>query len=134
MERIDERRALELLIDVVDAYGEGTVYEKVRLTVNDEIVDDYGIGCRYQYKQQPSCLVGHVIHRAGVPMSTLEAMDVNGVAANELTSYPTGVTVNGASVLNAAQIAQDQGKTWGEALENARKQYDRILKRSAENV
>ena len=127
MERIDARRALEMLIDVVDQYGEDTVYEKVPLTQGNQVIEVGGTGCRYQYQRQPSCIVGHVLHRAGVPMDVLENLDMSGSPAGSI--YGTVKDPDARTVLDAAQIKQDAGETWGDALRAAKEQYERIQKR-----
>jgi hypothetical protein len=116
MERIDARRAVELLIDVVEQYGEDHVYERVPNTVDS---------CRYEYSGQPSCIVGHVLHRAGVPIDVLKSFDDNddGVSANVLYEY-LDVTEDAANVLGWAQGLQDSGHTWGRALDRAREAYE----------
>lgn len=124
MERIDARRALELLIDIVDQYGEDTVYEKVPLNVGGTIIYSQGVGCRYQVNGQPSCLVGHVLARAGVSTEALEDMDASGLSI--INSYAAVGDTDARAVLQAAQSAQDTGATWGEALKNAKAMYERI--------
>lgn len=130
MEQVNARRALELLIDVVDQYGEDYVYEKRPLTLEDgEERGNIGIGCRYQYKEQPSCLVGHVLFRAGAPLKNLIEADVNGVPANKLDLEKFGLDGGARMVLEAAQAHQDNGENWGLALDAARFTYEKILKK-----
>jgi hypothetical protein len=126
MEQVDKRRALELLIDIVDQYGEDVVYERV-----PKVAGGSGMVCQYQDRGQPSCIVGHVLARAGVPMDVLYELDVLGAPADRLGSH---VRVDGqaAQVLNAAQCVQDAGKTWGEALESAKAKYQRLVEVEAE--
>jgi hypothetical protein len=126
MEQIDKRRALELLIDIVDQYGEGVVYERV-----PKVAGGSGMVCQYQDRGQPSCIVGHVLARAGVPMNTLYELDVCGTPADRL-NRDVGVDGQAAQVLNAAQCVQDAGKTWGEALASAEAKYQRLLEVDAE--
>jgi hypothetical protein len=79
--------------------------------------------CFYVHGDQPGCLVGHVLNRVGVPLSVLAQRE--GVGAYSvvpqvlnLTGEPDDVaTVQ--DVLTEVQYAQDQGATWGEALEEA---------------
>jgi hypothetical protein len=93
MEQIDKRRALELLIDVVDQYGEDVVYEKV------EHVSGSGVAvCHYQYKGQPSCLVGHVLARAGAPMELLYELDTYGTPADRVPTVVHEVSYEAALV------------------------------------
>lgn len=122
MEQIDGRRALELLIDTVDRYGEGTVYEKV------PSLDSAKFVCRYEYEGNPSCLVGKALYRAGTPLDLLAHLDLFSIPADKLdiTGY---VTTGGALVFHAAQGVQDNGGTWGEALKEARLKYEYLIGR-----
>lgn len=114
METIDGRRALELLVDVVDQYGEDTVYERV--TVKGRPV------CLYVHDSRPSCLVGHALVKAGGDTELLEGLNC-GVAAISLDDHLPAVDWRAALVFQAAQHVQDDGGTWGEALEAAKKAY-----------
>ena len=116
METIDGRRALELLIDVVDQYGPETVYEKVPLPDGD------GNGCVYVYLGEPSCLVGHALVRAGAPISGL---NISSPAALLDSHFPS-IGSAAARVFQAAQDKQDTGETWGDALDAAREEYERL--------
>lgn len=124
MERIDARRALELLTDVVDTYGEDTVYEKVTLKFGESAGT---LGCVYQDQGRPSCLVGHVLNRAGVPLGRLEELDDRGVSARSLHEHLDQVGFDACRVLSNAQLGQDSGETWGDALRDARKVYELIV-------
>lgn len=123
MEQIDARRALELLIDVVDQYGEDVVYQKVPLDRNN------GVGCRYEYEGNPSCLVGHVLVKAGADLSVLKGLDVIGAPADKIYTLVGGVDPAASRVLQAAQDIQDRGDSWGEALDEARAKYELIKSR-----
>lgn len=123
MEKIDERRALELLIDVVDAAGEDVVYQKI--WVNGDFK------CRYAVNERPSCLVGQALFRAGATVETLELFDRMDLPAKNMANMEGHVTARAARVFSAAQEAQDSGKTWGVALESARVVYNRMLEEQA---
>lgn len=130
MERIDARRALELLTDIVDKAGDGYVYEKRDMTdIRGEMDYPEGspVGCRYVEGENPSCLVGHVLVRAGVPVDRLQSLDVSGASASNLKDYGLDVTPEASRILVAAQRHQDRGETWGIALRTARGVYDRII-------
>lgn len=114
METIDARRALELLVDVVDQYGEDTVYE--RITVKGRPV------CLYVHDGQPSCLVGHALAKAGADVEMLESLNP-GVAALSLDVHVPNVDSGAAAVFQAAQSVQDYGGMWGEAIDNAKRAY-----------
>lgn len=117
MEHVDARRALELLIDVVDKYGEETLYEKVPL--------DHGHpGCRYEYNGAPSCLVGHALVMTGAPLEVLRELDAIGAPADRIYTYVKNVHPDAGRVFQAAQDVQDRGGSWGEALDEARNKYE----------
>ena len=137
MEHIDARRALELLIDVVDQYGEDTVYEKiVDLRAGSDPDSNYSPGCWYEYNNEPSCLVAHALHNAGVPLHVLRQLDLGGHAAAELDVLDVGdlsehVTEDAARIFNTAQVYQDNGDTWGEALKASRFVYNSLTEEGA---
>lgn len=117
MEKIDERRALELMIDIVDAAGDDFVYEKL-------LVEGRGLVCRYVADGRPSCLVGQALFRAGATVETLEMFDSLDLPAKSMANVESHVTSRAAWVFSTAQEAQDSGETWGVAVERAKKTYD----------
>jgi hypothetical protein len=123
-ELIYARRALELLCDVVDG-NEDFVYH-----------EDPRVGrCMYVLDGQPSCLVGHVLARAGWTVEQVAGLDPylddyiykGGVSASELfDAFPEYFTKDAGRVLAAAQGAQDLQNSWGDALEFARQRFEKI--------
>jgi hypothetical protein len=107
-------KAVSLIREAIAEKGEDYVYEKI---------DD---GCYYVHGGQPSCLVGHVLVRAGVNMDLLEAegglYDAHGYAdalCGELERE--GILTAGRRtirLLNEVQYNQDRGVSWGAALES----------------
>jgi hypothetical protein len=117
---IDFEQAKTLLSEVVEEAGADFVYED---------------SCVYEALGEPSCMVGRVLAKAGVPVETLRAMDdirawspVDkwGERLYSATDFDTVVqsgafsdafTVdNGAlELLHKAQVRQDNRDTWGEA-------------------
>ena len=83
--------------------------------------DEDGPACVHVYKGQPSCIAGHVLVRAGFDPATIEAkVDQYGNGAQVFADVFKGqVTENAVRILRAAQIVQDGGQTWGDALEAA---------------
>lgn len=114
---LDTEQVVDLLREVVAEKGEGYVYPHVP---NPTGV----VGCRYEYEGAPSCLVGHVLHRAGWSVEALKSLDWSGISAQDLwhQSLPEGVgvvTMAAAEVLERAQIHQDDGDSWGFAAREA---------------
>lgn len=123
MIEIDREKALELLAAEVRTEGPQFVYKRAqRLDDNGDIE---GVACRYVENDNPSCLVGRVLFRAGVHIEVIRGLDFQweGVSESIREAYfPDDVylTDDAREVLQAAQTAQDSGLTWGEALRAAR--------------
>lgn len=82
-------------------------------------------GCRYlDAEGEPSCLIGVYLDRIGVERDVLRAMDTEHSGCSTSFSRSENAirgwfTVQATSLLSRAQIHQDRGKTWREALEDA---------------
>lgn len=114
---LDTEQVVDLLREVVAEKGEGYIYPHVP---NPTGV----VGCRYEYEGAPSCLVGHVLHRAGWSVEALKSLDESGSSAQDLwyLNLPEGVgvvTKAAAEVLEKAQVYQDDGACWGFAVREA---------------
>lgn len=97
---IDGPTALRLLKEVV-AERPDYVYEKINNN------------CFYVMGHKPSCVVGHVLIRAGWSPETL-------LPDNDLlVEHMDGLDETTAEILGAAQSVQDCGRPWREALEAA---------------
>ncbi|KAF4408621.1 hypothetical protein [Streptomyces lycii] len=70
--------------------------------------------CQYVNNGAPSCLVGHVLHRLGVPLDVLRERE--GDKALHVARDLLSVSDVTAGCLNRAQIRQDDGETWGDAI------------------
>jgi hypothetical protein len=68
-------------------------------------------------RQEPGCLVGHVLYRLGVPLSALAEHE--GHRASIVVTRLTDCDPKIAYMLDRAQRAQDDSETWGDALEQA---------------
>lgn len=114
---IDAETAIRMLEEQVAGH-EDFVYSPPTKNSLDEPI------CLYVHDDTPSCLVGRVLHAAGVTLEELAVLDEQALSAIALGLEPFSsveVTVSGASVLANAQRAQDGGETWGAALEQARR-------------
>lgn len=117
MIEIDGPRALALLTEAV----------------NDKGTDYVCRLCEYERDNQPACLVGYALYRAGVSADTLVSMDLpndgcgdyegDSAIASLSTISPEyfGFQLDELAVVafSTAQNRQDNGRTWGEALEEA---------------
>ena len=107
-------RTKQLLAEAVAEKGADYVYTTPDGEQGNE---DVSPNCFYVHGFQPGCIVGHVLHKAGVSLASLREEESNN-ASGVLSSlrpdlpYEPGVDV----LLNEAQQAQDQGVPWGEAV------------------
>ncbi|TDC02660.1 hypothetical protein E1091_00215 [Micromonospora fluostatini] len=94
--------------------------------------------CRYLTGGEPSCLVALVLHRLGVSVGVLRALDHEvgrrgaGVRINE-SRHPALRRVEPAALalLAYVQRMQDSGHTWGQAVEDAlseKRRYGRFAR------
>lgn len=124
MKTLTPRHALRLMADVVAEFGGGHVYKRVpsQGPCNSD-------GCLYLQKDKdgndcPSCLVGHVLARWGLPLDLLSRW--NGLTAYSLAQemrHDNGVAFEildeAVELLVVAQESQDSGEPWGTALAKA---------------
>lgn len=106
----NEQYVLRLMEAVVNKMGADYVYPEREL------------GCQYVRDGQPSCIVGHVLVEAGVPVDEIgkhEGRSAWAMAPDVTPWGDKGTPV--IEALDAAQHAQDTGSTWGEALARFRK-------------
>lgn len=107
-ERLTYTRTLQLLREVIAEKGEDFVYEP--------FVDEDGFSmCRYVVQGQPSCLVGHVLHRAGISLTELAGVEDTTPNSSDGPWEDWG-TAAALDLLAEVQEKQDQGVAWGEAL------------------
>ncbi len=112
MTDITYESALEALKAAVAEKGEDYVYAWV----------DYK--CVYSHNGKPSCGVGHVLHRLGVDTEGFEHTTMNTKMFDSLAyrlrdlSVIT-ITQSAIDLLREFQNCQDEGRTWGEALDIA---------------
>lgn len=106
MREVGRNEVLDLLTEVVAEAGPDFVYKSP------------GQYCRYEYKGQPSCLVGRVLNRLGVPVEALAGLDEDYPAVNDVDFVSLGLSLPDDAViaLQAVQEWQDEGNKWGDAL------------------
>lgn len=104
-------RTKEFLAEAVAEKGADFVYVN---KYGDQADESGDVTCHYVHGDQPGCIVGNVLHRAGVPLDVLgeyEAQNVDDLAAGLFTAE-VGVR----SLLLHVQSHQDAGIPWGEAV------------------
>ncbi len=114
---INGEKAMGLLVQAVEERGRDFIYEPVvRKGVHG--------ACVYQDQGTPSCGVGLALHKAGVAIEVLAAMDqvedtsIN-VVTPELEAGGTTLTDKAVDVFLRFQEHQDLQLPWGEALDHA---------------
>lgn len=100
---LDKKTTVKLLKQSVKEKGKDYVYE--------------GNFCAYVAHGKPSCLVGHVLFKAGADLRGIK----EGMGITELDTERHGVhlTARARAILTVAQVAQDRRYTWGQALAEA---------------
>lgn len=112
------KAALDLIKEAVDERGKGYIYPP---SLIDSLTKDGS--CLYADKGQPSCLVGVVLHKAGISVAALKRFDRHkdaGVPTELVEVGLLDIPVESALILTRAQSLQDTGHTWGDALKEAR--------------
>lgn len=124
-------RVRELLKEAVTERGEDHVYVKPMKTKHG--YDNNTEGCNYVHTPemdgrqeggfQPGCLVGLVLHKAGLPLDELYARDHGDLAPSYLRQleHRSLITFEDdvPDLLGRAQSRQDDGKPWGGAVRYA---------------
>lgn len=110
--------AVEILDGLVEEFGDDYVYPRGE---NGK--------CDYVRDGKPSCIVGHVLAKVGVPIERLEVADAGvfgcGVSAFGLLSalhaeYVLRFDGSVRNLLTEAQCRQDGSAPWGEAVKQAK--------------
>lgn len=116
--QITKPKAKQLLRDVVHG-NESYVYHS----------EDHGDRCVYEYDGKPSCVVGHVLYRAGVTVEVLAELDALFYSAlldddpvDMLKEAGLTMTKPARNLLAMMQTRQDHGHSWGSALAVAEKE------------
>ena len=108
-------RALELAKQAVEERGEDYVYSPPKDDEGNEIDS-----CVYVHNGAPSCLVGEVMFRAGVPLEAMllhNESNVNGLVM-ELDAI-VQVDTRTEFILSGMQGEQDNGTPWGRSVSRA---------------
>lgn len=124
MQKITASIALAILTKVVSAVGKDHVY------VNNDGIKAGGIigaECTYVHDgDTPGCIVGHAMVRLGVSVGELKPLNTAGALSLLWELEEKGVlktTSMARNVFMEAQMAQDRGATWGEALKEAKDSF-----------
>lgn len=109
---------LGIMAQVVAEYGEDFVYTKViPAGYTYPVCQNWHDGC-------PSCLIGHIMHRWGMPEDVLEnnrSMGVTTLLSRfQVRHINMRIEAGAQRAMTAAQNAQDEGVPWGDCLEKAR--------------
>lgn len=82
--------------------------------------------CVYVHQHKPSCLVAHVLYRAGFDMETIESLDGHGVFTDASREVELPISDIAVRILGVAQLRQDLLKPWSEALVAAKATAERL--------
>lgn len=83
--------------------------------------------CHYESDGQPACLVGHALHRLGVPVETLALFDFESGGIEQVVGDNPDLFEGGGKPLYAvswAQQLQDEGLPWGGAVEAVKEKIE----------
>lgn len=103
-------KAIELLDNAIAERGADHVY----------VPDVAGSSCFYVHGDKPGCIIGHVLHQFGIPLSELKKVEGKraALAVDELDIRTEKYLVS--QFLDHVQRAQDNGSPWGDAVRYAR--------------
>lgn len=95
--------------------GEDYVYEKVWSEAHKNDICTY-VQQNENGEQVPSCLVGNILHRAGVPLHQMQDADLTADDLIYRLKDIVTVTTEARRALRGMQGLQDVGNTWGHAV------------------
>lgn len=107
-------KAVEITNSLIEEFGEDYVYPPARV----------GAACTYVKDEAPSCLVGHILHKVGVPLGRLKVADVASYGTSEGADRLIGSLIEEGVVhlepkarefLVQVQANQDAGETWADS-------------------
>jgi hypothetical protein len=116
MEALTYDRAVELAREIVAEFGEDYVYPEDHK--KHEYGDDDNQGgnmlCVYVHNDQPSCIVGQILHKHGVSIEELKEHEFRG--ASTASWATTEAEEKARFFLSEVQSQQDRGYPWGSSL------------------
>lgn len=133
MIEITEQMVRDLLPEAVATRGAGHVSPLFlptglasgpgALSATEDPDRKYGSMCRYVAPdgESPQCIVGTILHLAGVPLETLSNHEGKGswdLMEKLLVTGVARVSDNARNLLSDLQGSQDSGMTWGALLDN----------------
>ena len=112
-------RVLTTAREVIAERGKDYVYPADKRIRREETMDGQGM-CRYWHEEDNTagCIVGTILHRLGVgaqTLSTYEGSSSNAIVDRVMPS----LSVAARRFLSNAQMTQDRGATWQQAIEGA---------------
>ena len=121
MEKIDAQQVLEVLDQIVEevgpSYGYDDRFQELKGRPRNWRDHPEDMSCHYTIDGKPACIVGEVLSRVGI-----EPQDWRGVwESDRAVDVPRRrFTVAANQALRRAQRLQDMGRTWSEAVEQAK--------------
>jgi hypothetical protein len=102
------------LENIVAEYGADYVYQRRQLNGPDP----FAPVCVYVWNGEPDCIAGKVLARMGVSIEKLASYE--GSSVSVVAPVVSNLGDAATNVLRVAQVVQDKGGTWGEALAEAK--------------
>jgi hypothetical protein len=115
-------KAIDDLEEIVDEYGHDYIYETVSRREDNSFTS-----CWYVKDDQPDCLIAKFLFRRGWTIEELKSCERTNIGAAS-RRFPDRLTRDEIHILLAAQQAQDNGETWGAALNKARAEAFYLIK------
>jgi hypothetical protein len=115
----------ELLDAAVAEKGADYVYQDPDGRRGGEVDEDgcpAAVTCRYVHGDKPGCIVGNVLHRAGVSLSALRDEEGVGAYNSMFERLYVSMPTHASDLLAHVQDRQDVGVPWGDAVREAREQ------------
>lgn len=127
---LTRENVVKAIEEAVEAKGRAYVYPLLPEGADEYGEFEYAI-CTYVRDGQPSCIVGHALASLGVPVEILAGLDappggtgayraLTGLAKDRVIEYRAEDWEFITGFLLEAQIHQDGGDSWGDALDKAR--------------
>ncbi len=111
---ITYEQVLAVANEVVAEFGPDYVYKRPPT--------DDGSYCRYVWEDEPSCLVGQIMHRLGVHLAWMAEREGDSASYLVDAAFGEEVEPDVRTFLNSIQLSQDLRVPWGVAVARAEQQ------------
>lgn len=123
MIKIDYNTAVSTANEIIAEAGPDHVYEMTVTHGSTRLVCSYLEEDENGMLTVPSCIVGRILHKLGVPASAMEPYNTGATASQLLGTLSTDelltFTPKASNFLSKLQLEQDSKEPWGDAMEMA---------------